>query len=337
MKRNAFVYLGAIAGGSALVLSGCGSSDSSEAGGDTTTFKVAFNQTESHPQYRTLDEMGDRVNECTDGRYDLDVFANETLGGQKDTIELVQAGSIEFSMVAGPLLENFNPDFVVFNLPYTFDSQDHQRATVNDPEITGDLFASVEDQDISVMGAFHGGIRNVYNSEGPVNTPEDLNGMKIRVIESDTNIDMMELMGGSGVPMGQGDVYTAIQSGVITGGENNESIYANLKHAEVAPYYSYTRHLMFPDYLITNPAVMADLSEEDRACFEDELVTAIDDEAGYWAEEIETSIATAEAAGAEFNDADVEAFRTALEPLIDSKLTNDVTRDIYEQVRAAAE
>jgi tripartite ATP-independent transporter DctP family solute receptor len=302
-----------------------------------TVLKVAFNQNADHPQAVALTNFGERLAERTDGRYSVEVYPNETLGTQKDTIELVQAGSIDLAMVAGSLMENFNEDFVVFNLPYTFDSQEHQKAVINDPEITGELFSSVEDQNISVLAGFHGGIRNVYNSARPVETPEDLAGMKIRVIESDTNLRMMELMGGTGTPMGQGEVYTAIQSGVIDGGENNESIYANLKHDEIAPYYSYTRHLMFPDYLIANPSLLDGMSEEDRTAFQEELQAAIDEEAELWKAEIEESHAAAEEAGAQFNEVDVEAFRTALEPLIQEKLASDVAKDLYDQVRAAAE
>ncbi|WP_066461378.1 TRAP transporter substrate-binding protein [Sanguibacter suarezii] len=339
MMRNKVVSIVAMAGVSALALSlaACSSDGSADGGGDTTVFKVAFNQTESHPQFKVLEALGDRLSERTDGRYDIEVFPNETLGSQKDTIELVQAGSIDFSMVSGSLLENFNPDFVVFNLPYVFDSQDHQRAVVNDPAVTGDLFASIEDKGISVQAGFHGGIRNVYNSEKPINTPADLAGMKIRVIESDTNLRMMELMGGSGTPMGQGEVYTAIQSGVLTGAENNESIFSNLKHAEIAPYYSYTRHLMFPDYLIVNPKTMDKMSAEDQKVFAEELAVAIEDEAGLWAEEVSSSKAAAEAAGAKFNEVDADAFRTALAPLIEEKLATQTSKDLYDNVRAAAE
>ena len=338
MKRNKVVSILAMVSISALALAGCSSDDKGGDGGsgDAKVFKVAFNQADTHPQAVVINNMGDRIKERTEGRYDLEVFPNETLGAQKDTIELVQAGSIDFAFVAGGLLENFNPDFVVFNLPYTFDSQEHQRKTVNDPEITGDLFKSIEDKNVSVLAGFHGGIRNVYNSKKPINTPEDLKGMKIRVIESDTNLRMMELMGGSGTPMGQGEVYTAIQSGVLAGAENNESIYANLKHDEISPYYSYTRHLMFPDYLIVNPKTMDSMSDADRKVFTEELAAAIEEEAVLWGEEVTKSVAAAEAAGAKFNEVDAEAFRSALTPLIEEKLESQVTKDIYAKVRAAA-
>ncbi|NTW40432.1 MAG: TRAP transporter substrate-binding protein [Cellulomonadaceae bacterium] len=352
MQRNKGVSIIALIGASVLALTACSAGTGTAAGSDSTSgstaaadsnepaetiFKLAFNQPETHPQYIALDAMGDRLKERTDGRYDIEVFPNETLGAQRETIELVQAGTIEMAFVAGPLLENFNPDFVVFNLPFTFDSQDHQRATTNDPEIVGELYSSLDDQGIHVVGAFHGGIRSVYNSEKPINTPEDLAGMKIRVIESDTNLEMMKLMGGTGTPMGQGEVYTAIQSGVLEGAENNELIYSNLKHAEIAKYYSYTRHLMFPDYVIVNPTVLESMSEEDQEVFADEISIAIEEEAELWKEQVGDATQAAKDAGAIFNEVDADAFATALEPLLEAKLTNDVTRTIHDQVRAAAE
>lgn len=347
MRRFKAASLAAIVGASALVLTACSAgtspvtAETSDADGgavataDTVVWKAAFNQPETHPQFIVLDELGDKLFEATDGAYDIEVFPNETLGAQRETIELVQAGTIEMAYIGGPLLENFNPDFVVFNLPFTFGSQDHQRQVTNDPEIVSDLYDSLLSQNIKVTGAFHGGVRSVYNSEKPVNTPADLAGMKIRVIESDTNIEMMSLMGGTGTPMGQGEVYTAIQSGVIEGGENNELIFSNLKHAEVAPYYSYTRHLMFPDYLIINPAVFDGMSAEHQEIFQTLVGEAIEHEAELWKEQIGEAKTAAEAAGATFNEVDAEAFRSVIEPLIDSKLTTDVTKDIYAKVQAA--
>ena len=351
MRRSTSFSMTALIGASLLALTACSAgtspvaeetgssegSDAPEANADTLTMKVAFNQPETHPQYIVMDELGDKLNEATDGAYDIEVFPNETLGAQRETIELVQAGTIEMAYVGGPLLENFNPDFVVFNLPFVFESPEHQSEVTNDPEIVGDLYSSLEDQGIKVVSAFHGGVRSIYNSVKPIETPADLAGMKIRVIESDTNIEMMSLMGGTGTPMGQGEVYTAIQSGILEGGENNELIYSNLKHAEVAPFYSYTRHLMFPDYLIINPAVYDAMTPEHQEIFTELLAEARVHEAELWKEQVADGIEAAEAAGATFNEVDTEAFAEVIAPLTEKKLTNEVTQGIYDQVRAAAE
>jgi tripartite ATP-independent transporter DctP family solute receptor len=327
-----------------VALNGCAAGDGSNAknnaksGGAKAekTFKLAFNQQPNHPQFIALDAMGDRLKERTNGKYDIEVFPNETLGTQKDTIELVKAGTIEMSMVAAPLMESFNKDFVVFNLPFTFDSQEHQRKTTNDPAIVSELYTSLDGQGLRVLGSYHGGIRNMYTSKKPILTPADMKGLKIRVIESDTNIEMMKLMGGSPAPMGMGEVYTAIQSGVLDGAENNELTYANVKHAEVAKFYSYTRHLMLPDYLLINSKVLSAMPEDVRKIFLEEIKISVEEEGAAWDKETPKSKELAEKAGAKFNEVDSASFTTLIAPLTQRKLVNDKIRGIHAKVRAAA-
>lgn len=304
---------------------------------DTTVLKVAFNQPENHPQFKAMEDFGEKLYELTDGAYEIELYPNELLGAQRESIELVQSGTIAMSIVAGSLLENFNSDFSVFNLPYVFDSKEHQMSVLNDQEIVGDLYSSIGDQGVMVLGAFHGGVRNVYNKTKPIETPADLAGMKIRVIESDTNIKMMAQMGGTGTPMGQGEVYTAIQSGVLDGGENNELIFANLSHDEISPYYSYTQHLMLPDYLIIHTSLLNDMSAEHAEILRSELAKAIDLEVELWDAEVEVAKQSAEAAGAQFNYPDIKPFQEAVAPVIEEKLTTDTAKELYEKVRDAAE
>ncbi|GAB3063768.1 TRAP transporter substrate-binding protein [Virgibacillus ainsalahensis] len=323
-----------------LIITAC--SGDSEASGDgsstdTEVLKVAFNQPESHPQFKAMESFGEKFNELTDGKYEFEVSPNELLGAQRETIELVQSGTIAMSIVGGSLMENFNEDFAVFNLPYVFDSKEHQMEVINDQEIVSDLYNSVEDEGMIVAGAFHGGVRNVYNNERPVHTPEDMEGFKIRVMESDTNVKMMEMMGGVGTPMGQGEVYTAIQSGVLEGGENNELIYNDLKHVEVAPYYSYTQHLMVPDYLIINSNLFNGMSDEHKEIFMEELSAAVDMEVKQFDEDVQEAVDAAEEAGAEFNDVDISVFQKEVEPLIQEKLTSDTSKELYEKIREVAE
>ncbi|MCC3356155.1 TRAP transporter substrate-binding protein [Bacillus sp. REN16] len=325
------------------ILAACGGGGSESASnGDsgnkkTKELKLGFNQPENHPQYKAMEEFSEKFYEETDGAYRIKIYPNELLGAQREVLELVQSGTVSMSITPGSLLENINKDFVVFNLPYVFDSVDHQQAVLNDPEVTGELFSSLEDQGLTVLGGFHGGVRNVYNSEKPVNTPEDLAGMKIRVMESDTNIQMMEYMGGVGTPMGQGEVYTAIQSGVIEGGENNELIYNNLKHVEIAPYYTYTQHLMVPDYLMINADVLKGMSEEHQKLLREGIVSAFDREFELFAEFVAEAKASAEEQGAKFNEVDIKVFQDAVAPLLEEKLENDFQKGLYEKVRELAQ
>lgn len=328
----------------AVSVVGCGGgSDKGQAGDkpaegaapEAQVLKVAFNQPDNHPQFKAMTELSKKFEERTNGAYKIEIFPNELLGAQRETLEMVQSGTIAMSIVAGSLMENMNPDYTVFNLPYVYDSRDHQMSVLNDQAIVGDLYKSTDAQGLRVLGAFHSGARNVYTKK-PVNTPEDLKGLKIRVMESDTNIKMMAAMGGTGTPMGQGEVYTAIQSGVLDGGENNELIYANLKHVEVAPFYSYTQHLMIPDYLVINAPLFTGMSEEHQKIFMEELQAAIKTEVELWDADVAEAKKVAEAAGAKFNTPDIKVFQDAVLPLHQEKVVGDTAKALYEKVRAAA-
>lgn len=317
-------------------LAACGSDSGGEGGTESKVLKVAFNQSETHPQYVAMEEFGQKLEERTGGAYSIDMFPNELLGAQQETITGVQSGSIDMSIVVGSLMENVNPDFVAFDLPYAFDSAEQQMSVLNDPEITGELYSSMQGEGIHVAGAFHSGVRNVYTKNNPVEETGDLNGQKIRVIQNDTMVEMMNLMGGVGTAMGQGDVYTAIQSGVLDGGENNELIFNSLKHDEVAPYYSYTQHLMVPDYLIVNAGLFEGMSAEHQEIFAEEFTAAVDSEVSLWDEAVTEAKAAAEEAGATFTEIDTAPFKEAVQPLVDKKLeSSETARKLYDAAQAA--
>jgi tripartite ATP-independent transporter DctP family solute receptor len=318
----------------ALSLAGCSSGGGGGSEGESRVFRVAFNQNTEHPQAQAILELSDKLEEATDGRYSLELFPDGTLGAQEATIEQVQSGTIDFALVAGSLLESFNPDFSVVNLPYVYESPEHQMTVLNDREIVGDLYDSLLEDNMKVLTAYHGGVRNVYTDK-PIETPADLAGAKIRVIGSETNVRMMELMGGVGTPMAQDEVYTAIQSGVIDGGENNELIYSSLSHDEIAPYYSYTEHLMMPDYLVASPTVWDGLDEETRGIFEDLLAESVETELSAFDTAVSEAKSAAEEAGATFVEADVDAFREAVLPLHEELVTTPATQEIYDAIEAA--
>ncbi|MBB6214391.1 tripartite ATP-independent transporter DctP family solute receptor [Anaerosolibacter carboniphilus] len=302
----------------------------------TQVIKVAFNQPENHPQYKAMQQFGEKVFERTNGAYKIEIFPNELLGPQRETVELVQTGAIGMSIVANSLVENFNKKFSILGLPYIYDSKEHQNAVFTDDTIVGDLFKSTADNNFIVLTAFHAGARNVYTNKA-INTPADLKGLKIRIMESDTNIKMMKYMGGVGTPMGQGEVYTATQSGVIDGGENNELIYANMKHYEVAKVYSYTQHLMIPDLLIINKALYEGMSEEHKAIFNEEIKNATTAEVDLWEVDAEVAKKTAQDNGAQFVYPDIKAFQESVKPLHDELTQDPEFKKLYDAIRAKAE
>ena len=330
-----------VAGFTALALSACGNGiaggGSGSGGGAKTTFRLAFNQTEKHPQYKAAEELGKKLEKATDGRYSIEVFANETLGSQNEVVQNVSDGTVDMMYIAGPVLESFNKDFIVFNLPYMFDSPEAQAKVFADDAVMGGLKTSLEDsKKITVLGALHAGTRNVYNAKHAIKSPADMANLKIRVQQSDSQVQMIKDMGGVASPMGQGEVYTALQSGVLDGAENNETVYNSLKHDEVAKYYSYTRHLMIPDYLIMSSTVLEGMPEADRKALLDLIPATVESANTGFLEFAAESKKASEATGAVFNDdVDTAAFKAATADLVKSSINNPVRQALYDAVQKA--
>lgn len=324
----------AVAGG--LVLTGC-SEGLSGGDGESTILRLALNQTESHPSYIALDNFTQRLDEASDGRLKLDVYANETLGAQAEALQLVSDDIIAMAIVSGTQLENLNQDFRVFNMPSVFDDVDHQMRVINDPAIVGDLYTSLEDgSHFTVIGGFTQGSRHIYAGK-PITTPEEMSGVKIRVQESALHLAMINAMGGSATPMSFGEVYTAMQSGVLDGAENNEVSYVSQKHFEVARHLSMTNHLVGLDYMIINTEVYDSMSEQDRDIFDEQWRITYTEHADLWAQATEEAIAEAQAGGATFHEVDADAFREVLEPLAERFLTSSIQRDLFEATRALSQ
>lgn len=321
-----------------LVTAGCGGAQSAgsvagSSNGKTTILKVAFNQSETHPEYKAIVEFGEKFKDATNGAYEVKVYPNALLGDQGAVTELVRSGSLQMAIVPSSIAEGYNKDFALIGAPYMYDDLDHLKEVL----LTGtydDLFKSTREHGFEVVSAYTCGVRNVY-ADKPINTPQDLAGYKIRIMESDTYTEMMKLMGGVGTPMAQGEVYTAIQQKVIEGAENNELVYADFKHYEVSPYYSYTKHLIMPDVVIANVGILDGMSEEHKQLFEKLLDESIETEFGLWDDAVAESIKTAEANGAQFIYPDVEVFRKSCQPLLEKVINqSDATKTLYEKVDA---
>ena len=339
--------MGGVAGTAALMVAGCSGGNTAPgtagatapAGGTTaeTVWKLAFNQTEQHPQYLAGVELGNKLAAATNNRYGIEVFANEQLGSQNEVVQNLSDGTVELMYIGGPVMESFNKDFIVFNLPYMFDSPEAQAAVFADEAVMGDLMKSIEgSKKITALAALHAGVRNVYNSKRAIVKPADLQGLKIRVQQSDSQVAMIQKMGAIASPMGQGEVYTALQSGVLDGAENNETVYDALKHDEVAKFYSYTKHLMIPDYLLVSTTALNAMSEEDRTALRG-LIPEMRDMANKgFVDFVASSKANAEKLGAKFNDdCDTAAFKAATKSVVDESISNDVRKTLYAAVQAA--
>ncbi|MDR3049903.1 MAG: TRAP transporter substrate-binding protein [Elusimicrobiota bacterium] len=297
-------------------------------------WKLSFNQSEQNPQARGLKWLSDEFYKATNGKYRIEINHNELLGNQKDSFELLQRGAIQMAMLGNPVVEAAASDFGLLALPGLYTSIEHQEAVFTSG-ILNDLFASTKEKKFLVLSAIHGGIRNVY-AKKPVRSPADLKGMKIRVMQSQSMIDVLNAMGAVAVPMSQGEVYAAIQQGVLDGAENNEVTYNDLKQYEVAPIYSYTRHFMMPDLLVINTDAYASLTPEEKVIFDKLVVEAINRTFALFQEQVAKAKIEAADKGAKYiDDFDSSVFAKGFAGITNKFISqNSVRKDLYDKIKA---
>ncbi len=321
----------------AFTFAGCnGSVEKSADNQETKIIRVAFNQNEEHPQYKAMKELGDKFEEATNGRYKMVIYPNGVLGEQGSMAEFIRTGALEMAIVPCSVPEGYDSDFAIVGAPYLYQDMDHLRRAT-ESGVFSELFHSTRKFNFEVLTIYTAGERNIY-SDKPINSPDDLKGMIVRVNDSPTYLNMVKYMGGVGTVMSQSEVYTALQQGVIDAGENSERVYTDFKHYEVAPYYSYTKHIVHPDVVIASTNFLDNMSAEDRAIFDKLVLDSTNYEFDAFKESVEQGKKDAEAHGAKFVYPDVEAFREKCMPLLQSIADqSDVTKDIYNKVEALRE
>ncbi|MDF2614865.1 MAG: C4-dicarboxylate transporter substrate-binding protein [Clostridia bacterium] len=302
----------------------------------TQTWRMAFNQTEEHPQYRVMQEFSDSFKERTGGRYEIKLFPNETLGNQRETLEQVQAGTIEMSIVNNTHPGSVSDYFKTFDIPFVFDDIDGAIKFMLESPVMEEVKKDTEQFGFNIATYLPAGVRSMYTVDQPIKSAADMKALKIRTMESDTYVKMMTYLGGNATPMAMGELYTAIQSGVVDGAENNEITYVNSKHYEVAPYWSETKHLIVPDWLIINHDTYASLSEEDRAIFDEEAKIAVEKVSKLWNEDVEKLMATlADKNVTITKDVDTESFKQAVLPLHEELTSsNEKIKKVYDAIQA---
>ncbi|RMC34951.1 TRAP transporter substrate-binding protein [Paracoccus alkanivorans] len=298
---------------------------------ETLRFGYAQNAT---PTVEAMQKFGELVAEKTGGEVTVQFFPDSQLGGEREMVEMLQGGALDMTKVSGGLLESFSPIYGVFPLPYLFDDQDHFYAAMDDPEVVGPVYESTRDLSFVGLTYYNSGARNFYTTKTPVETLEDLKGLKIRVLQSPTAIRTMELLGATPVAMGQAEVYTSLQQGVLDGAENNEFALTIARHAEVAKHYSYDGHTRIPDILLIGTAALDRLTEEQRAAVQEAAKESTGFHKSVWDAAIEAERKkSADEFGVQFYEPDVAPFREAVAPIYDEQ--DDAAKALVQKIRDA--
>ncbi len=271
----------------------------------------------SYPNSIALENFADEVAEKSEGRIEPKVYHNAVLGDQPDAIEQTRNGALDFANFnmgpMGPIVPATN----ILSLPFIFNSADDMYR-VMDGEI-GDRFAdALAEKDLVALSWFGSGARSLYNTDHPVQTPEDVDGLKVRVMNNDLYVQMIDELGGNATPMAYSEVYQSLKTGVIDGAENNYPSYESSGHYEVAKYYSLTEHLILPECLCVAKSTWEALSEEDRGIVREAAENAAEEQRQLWEERAQSSRQMALDAGVAINDVnDKAAFQEKMQPIYD--------------------
>ena len=312
-----------------FALSGC-----ANVGNGKQIVRVAHSQTEKHPEHTAIVAFKKYVEERLGDKYEIQIFPNELLGGQKKVIELNQTGAIDIVIVGAPNVETVEKTFEIFSIPYLFGSKEAYFATMNDPSITEKIYKTPEHAGFRVVTWYNAGLRSFY-AKTPINTPDDMKGLKLRVQQSPASIAMVNALGGAATPMAFGEVYTAIQQGVIDGAENNELALTANKHGEVAKFYSNNMHQMIPDIVLANVRFLEALPEADRKVFMDGFKYSTEVELVEWEKQVEEAKKYAiEQQKVTFLNVDMSKFREKMLPLQDEIVKNNPSiKEYYDYIQ----
>lgn len=231
-----------------------------------TLFKASDVHAPGYPTVAAVESLGKKLEAATDGRLGVQMYASMQLGGEKEAIEQAQVGAIQIARVSvgaiGPVIDDLN----VFNLPFLFRNTDHMRKVI-DGQIGQELLDKVTANDkagLVGLAWMDAGARSFYNTKHPIKSIDDLKGLKVRVIGNPMFIDMANALGANGVAMGYDQVFSALQTGVIDGAENNPPSFVFDNHYTVAKNYTLTEHLIVPEILVFSRRTWDGLSKADQ-------------------------------------------------------------------------
>lgn len=311
--------------------------DSSEEGtgesGETTTIRVGHVLAPDHPYTEGLNEFARLMDEKTDGKVKVEVFHSSQLGDERDMIEGLQLGTLEMALVSTAPLSSFTKDFLVFDLPFIFEDTENARKVV-DSEIGQDLFDQLESQEVLGLAYWENGFRSVTNSKQPIETPDDLKGLKIRTMENPVHMESFNVMGASATPMAFGELFTALQQNTIGGQENPLPIIETSKFYEVQQYLSLTEHFYAPAPLLISKEYFEGLSDDIKTAIKEAAVEGRDYERGLIDDMNARLISELEEEGMEINTPDKAPFIKAVEPVYE-KFSDEIPAELIQSVRDA--
>jgi len=310
-----------------MLFTGCQSSQT------TTILHLGHGLPTKHPVHKAMVYMQEQLEEKSGGKMKIKIYSDAQLGPERVLLELVQIGSIAMTKVSGAAMTNFAPEYGVLEMPYLFRDKDHM-FSVFEGKIGREILSKGEQFWLRGLCFYDAGSRSFYTKEKPIETPEDLEGLKIRVQNSQNAVAMVNILGGAATPIPYGELYTALQQGVVDGAENNPPSLYTSRHYEICKYYSLDEHTSVPDILLISTKVWNSLSDQQRIWLQEAADESAEAQKKYWAESEAESMRIMEEAGVEITRPDKTPFVEKVQPLVEAlKDDKPVVYELYQRIK----
>jgi tripartite ATP-independent transporter DctP family solute receptor len=309
---------------------------SCESGDHVREIKLAHGLSEDHSVHLGMVDFAKRVSDKSDGKLTIRIYPNGQLGSESQCLELLQIGSLGITKVSAAVMESFAPQYKVLGIPYIFRSQEHL-FKVQDGPIGEAILNSGNEYWLQGLCFYDAGNRSFYTTNKEIRSPEDVVNLKIRVMKSNTANRMISLMGGNPVPISWGEIYTALQQGVVDGAENNPPSFYLSRHYELCKYYILDEHTSIPDVLVISTHVWNDLTEQERAWIKEAARESVKVQRALWKKSVDESLAAVQGAGVIILTPDGARFREICQPLIESFKQDLELKDLIERIEAIDE
>ncbi|UCH09447.1 MAG: TRAP transporter substrate-binding protein [Fidelibacterota bacterium] len=301
---------------------------------DVAVLKLAHVLDTTHPVHKGMVYLADKVAEYSNGQLTVDIYPGGQLGSEREYIESLQIGSLDMTKVSSAVLENFVPSMAVFSLPYVFRSDSH-RWKILFGDIGQKMLLDGEPVWLRGLCFYETGSRNFYLRDKPVYTPEDLKGLKIRVMRSYWSIQTINALGGSATPIAFGELYTALQQGVVDAAENNIPTLFQSRHYETCKYVSLDGHSSPSDVLLISTHTWERLTPQQQVWLQDAVAASVEYQRGLWDEATQSALKAMEAHGVTVIRPDIALFQQQVEPLYAKlKADKDPLYQLVEEIRS---
>lgn len=288
-----------------------------------------------YPTVQAVDWIGQTLERETGGRLRLRMFHSGQLGRESEAIDMARFGVIDITRVYSGALNNAFPLTKALCLPYVFDSVPHLRHTL-DGDVGMEVLRGFETRGLVGLAIYDSGARCFYNTRRPLHTPSDLHGLKLRVPASDIFISLIRLLGANPTPLSLGEAFSALETHLIDGAENNIRSFHSSRHFEAAGYWSKTEHSYAPDVLLVSRKSFETLSPADRQLLLETARQSVTVMRQLWDESESAARQAVIDFGVKINEVDIAAFRRAAEPLLAEYHQDPVIESLYRRIRAQA-